>query len=158
MNNTVTQQQIDEIIANGKVVVMKLGEKTTLVKFTSKEGFEIIGTSACVSAENYNEEIGKGICLERIKNKLWAFEGYCLQKELYNASCLTAKERAEIELKQLTYRTDKLNAFVNKCNNLLENGEPIPVSGEQFALLGLQLGAMSGYKSLLKTRLEKWED
>lgn len=158
MNNTVTQQQIDEIIANGKVEVMTLGEKTTLVKFTSKEGFEIIETSSCVSPENYNEEIGKDICIERIKNKLWAFEGYCLQKELYNASCLTAKERAEIELKQLSYRTGKLTAFIIKCNKLLENGEPIPVSGEQFALLGLQLGAMSGYKSLLKTRLEKWED
>lgn len=86
MKNTVTQQQIDEIIANGKVEIMKLGEKTTLVKFTSKEGFEIIETSSCVSPKNYSEEIGKDICLERIKNKLWAFEGYCLQKELYSAS------------------------------------------------------------------------
>lgn len=83
MKNTVTQQQIDEIIANGKIEVMKLGEKTTLVKLTTKEGFEIIGTSACVSAENYNEAIGKELCLKRIKDKLWAYEGYCLQKELY---------------------------------------------------------------------------
>lgn len=85
MNNTVTQQQIDEIIANGKVEVMTLGEKTTIVKFTSKEGFEIIEASSCVSKENYNEEIGKELCVGRIKNKLWAFEGYCLQKELYYA-------------------------------------------------------------------------
>lgn len=84
MSNTVTQQQIDEIIENGEIEVMKLGEKTTLVKFTSKEGFEIVATSACVSAENYNEAIGKELCLKRIKDKLWAFEGYCLQKELYN--------------------------------------------------------------------------
>lgn len=89
--NTVTQQQIDEIIANGKVEVMTLGEKTTLVKFTSKEGFEIVATSACVSPENYNEEKGKEICLEKVKNKLWELEGYCLQKELYELSEKTRK-------------------------------------------------------------------
>lgn len=81
--NTVTQQQIDKIIDNGKLETIKLGEKTTLVKFTTKEGFEIVETSACVDKANFNMSIGKEICLEHIKNKLWAYEGYCLQKELY---------------------------------------------------------------------------
>lgn len=84
MKNSVTQDQIDKIISEGIIKVKKEGNKTTAVLFTSKEGFEIFETSSCVDASNYNEEIGKKICLEKIKDKLWAYEGYCLQKELYN--------------------------------------------------------------------------
>lgn len=80
--NTVTAEQIDKIISEGKTQVFTIGEKTTLVVFTTKDGFEIAESSACVDKANYDEKIGAEICLERIKNKLWAFEGYCLQKEL----------------------------------------------------------------------------
>ena len=84
--NTVTSQEIENIMNKGTIEVSKIGAKTTMVHFTSKEGFEIIETSACVSPDNYDENIGKDICLNKIRDKLWAFEGYCLQKELYKES------------------------------------------------------------------------
>lgn len=84
--NSVTSKQIENIINEGTIEVSKIGTKTTMVHFTSKEGFEIIETSACVSPDNYDENIGKDVCLNKIRDKLWAFEGYCLQKELYKES------------------------------------------------------------------------
>lgn len=80
-NVTVKQSQIDEIIANSKIENSKMGEKTTVVVATLPCGFVIVESSSCVDPENYDHEIGKEICLERIKNELWKLEGYKLQCE-----------------------------------------------------------------------------
>ena len=82
MGNSITQQDIDDIIANGKTEVITVGEKTTMVIFTTAEGFEMVETSACVDKANYSKQLGTEICLKKIKDRLWAFEGYYLQKEL----------------------------------------------------------------------------
>ncbi len=82
MKNKVTQQDIDEIFKTGTLTVETIGEKTTMVRLVTKEGFEMIETSACVDKANYNEAIGAEICRKKIEDKLWAYEGYLLQKEL----------------------------------------------------------------------------
>ena len=86
MKNKITQQDIDEIIKNGTLTVETIGENTTMVRFVTKDGYEIIETSACVDKANYNEAIGAEICRKRIEDKLWAYEGYLLQKELAKAN------------------------------------------------------------------------
>ena len=57
-------------------------EKCTVVAVQLSNGFILIESSACVDKENYDLEIGKEICLEKIKNKLWELEGYKLQCKL----------------------------------------------------------------------------
>ena len=87
IKNSVTQDQIDELIANARnIKTQKLGDKTCLVHVILKNGFELIESSACVDPANYDAEIGEEICLERIKNKLWELEGYKLQAELYKSN------------------------------------------------------------------------
>lgn len=56
-----------------------IGEKTTLVRAVLANGFEITETSSCVDKANYDEEMGKEICLERIQNKIWELLGFLLQ-------------------------------------------------------------------------------
>ena len=68
---------VDDFI--GHVEVMTMGEKTTVVKATLKNGFEIVEASSCVSKENYDEKLGAEICLEKIKDKIWSFLGFLLQ-------------------------------------------------------------------------------
>lgn len=80
--NTVTQEQIDKLIAESDVEVNTIFEKCTIVTVKLKNGFVLTESSACVDKENYDMEIGKEICMERIKNKLWELEGYKLQCEL----------------------------------------------------------------------------
>lgn len=80
--NTVTQEQIDKLIAESDIEVNTIFEKCTTVVVKLKNGFVLTESSACVDKENYDMEIGKEICMERIKNKLWELEGYKLQCEL----------------------------------------------------------------------------
>lgn len=74
---TVTQEVVDNFIV--KYETTKLGEKTTLVRVDTISGFEIIETSTCVDPNNYDEQIGTSICLERAKDKLWCYIGFLLQ-------------------------------------------------------------------------------
>lgn len=61
------------------VETMTLGEKNTVVRAILKNGFEIIESSACVSKENYCEELGATICMEKIEDKIWFLLGFMLQ-------------------------------------------------------------------------------
>ncbi len=60
-----------------------LGDKTTVVRAMLKNGFEIVESSACVSAENYDEKLGKEICMEKIKGKVWMLLGFLLQTAVH---------------------------------------------------------------------------
>ena len=44
-----------------------------------KNGFEIVESSSCVSPENYDEAMGREICMEKIKDKVWMLLGFLLQ-------------------------------------------------------------------------------
>lgn len=76
-NVSISQEMVDEFIRD--VRVSTIGDKTTLVRATLANGFEIVEASACVDKENYSQEIGKEVCLEKIKDKVWYLLGFLLQ-------------------------------------------------------------------------------
>jgi hypothetical protein len=76
-NNTITQVNVDSFI--NEINVVTLGEKTTVVRATLVNGFEIIESSSCVDPANYDEKLGEEICKERIKNQVWNHLGFLLQ-------------------------------------------------------------------------------
>lgn len=80
MVNTITTEDIEKVIL--KENDAKLGEKTTVVVLTLKNGFEVVGTSACVDPTNYDHEIGKKYARQRAVDKIWELEGYRLQNQL----------------------------------------------------------------------------
>jgi len=80
--NTVTQQQIDDIIANSTIDIQTVLGKCTIVTAQLPNGFIIVESSACVDPINYDEKLGSEICLNRIKNKVRELEGYKLQDTL----------------------------------------------------------------------------
>jgi len=53
----------------------------TLANFTN-----VVGESACVSAANFDAEIGKKIAYENARQKVWALEGYLLRESLFGKS------------------------------------------------------------------------
>lgn len=55
---------------------------TTVAVIVTKLGFVLIGTSACVSKENYSAEIGQRIARQKAFDQLWPLEGYRLKAEL----------------------------------------------------------------------------
>jgi len=82
LNNTVTQEQINEILNRAEINVQTVFDKCTLVTVKLENGFVLTESSACVDKTNYNQEIGKEICLKKIEDKLWEIEGYKLQCEI----------------------------------------------------------------------------
>ena len=78
---SISQQMVDGFIRETEVTT--LGDKTTVVRAVLRNGFEIVESSACVSAENYDQALGAEICMEHIKNKVWMLLGFLLQTAVH---------------------------------------------------------------------------
>jgi len=76
-SNTITQEMVADFIEN--VEITQLDEKTTVVKATCVNGFVLVESSSCVDPANYDTAIGRDICLNKIKDKLWFCLGFLLQ-------------------------------------------------------------------------------
>lgn len=50
-----------------------------------RNGFTVIGESACASPENFDAELGRKIARDNAKNKIWMLEGYALRDKLSNS-------------------------------------------------------------------------
>lgn len=74
---SISQQMVDDFIK--ETYVETVGEKTTLVRVTLKNGFELVEASSCVDETNYDKKIGAEICMGKIKNKIWFLLGFLLQ-------------------------------------------------------------------------------
>ena len=74
---SISTEMVERFIDHHEAVTM--GGKTTVVRAVLKNGFVIVESSSCVSAENYDEKLGEEICMERIRNKVWELLGFLLQ-------------------------------------------------------------------------------
>lgn len=82
----VTKEQIQDILDNSEYETFhRVFGKQCLVVAKLPNGFTIVGESACVDPNNYDEQIGFNLAVERIKNRIWELEGYNLQNQLYKA-------------------------------------------------------------------------
>lgn len=55
----------------------------TVCNITLKNGFRVRGFASCVSAENYNKELGEKISFENARKEIWQLEGYLLAEEIF---------------------------------------------------------------------------
>ena len=86
MKNTVTPEQVKENMQD--VIVRTLddfGKPCTYVTVRMKNGFTLRESTTCVDPANYDENIGKEICLRKIEDKVWFLLGYQLQEDLYRS-------------------------------------------------------------------------
>lgn len=82
VKNTVKQENIDHLIEKSEIEAKTMFDKVTVVAIRLPNGFVLVESSGAVDKENYDFEIGKEMCIERIKDKLWELEGYVLQSEI----------------------------------------------------------------------------
>lgn len=90
----VTPQRIEEVIAEeyfttaAQAVRGTPGETSqplqllTVCFLVLKNGFTIVGKSACASPENFNAELGRKIARQDAANQIWPLEGYALRERL----------------------------------------------------------------------------
>lgn len=91
LDNKVTQEHINDLLSKSKYEVATFNNKTTVVVLTLPNGFSITESSSCIDPSNYDEDLGKKLCMERIENKLWELEGYLLQQLKYEKENKYAK-------------------------------------------------------------------
>lgn len=74
---SIGQKMVDEFISYTETQTM--GDRTTVVRCVLRNGFEIVESSSCVDPKNYSEEMGRDICMGKIKDKIWELLGFLLQ-------------------------------------------------------------------------------
>ena len=79
---------IQDVLNNTKNYIcetrVEFGKPTTYVCVKMKNGFTVRESTTCVDPSNYDEEIGKEICLKKIEDRVWFLLGYSLQDKLFN--------------------------------------------------------------------------
>lgn len=82
--NTVSKSDVINFIADLETI--KMGDKTTVVQATLKNGFILTESSSCVDENNFDMEVGKVCCMEQIEHNIWFLLGFLLQsaKEGFN--------------------------------------------------------------------------
>lgn len=77
----VTPEHLESVIVSEQYHVFA-GTTFTACLLTLKNGYTVLGESACASPENFNAELGRKIARENAKNKIWSLEGYLLREKL----------------------------------------------------------------------------
>lgn len=80
----VTPEHLESVIVSEQYHVFT-GTTFTACLLTLKNGYTVLGESACASPENFNAELGRKIARDNAKNKIWQLEGYLL-KNMLNTS------------------------------------------------------------------------
>ena len=63
--------------------------KCVICEINLENGFSVRGESACVSPENFDQEIGNEVAYKDAYDKIWQLEGYLLQENIYRGKCTT---------------------------------------------------------------------
>jgi len=78
--DTITEEDVLAFVPDvGGIQTAKLGAKTAVTQARCLTGFEITESAACVEPENYDQNKGTQIGLNRIKDQLFAHLGFVLQ-------------------------------------------------------------------------------
>lgn len=119
---------LEEVKENMQDVIVRtlddFGKPCTYVTVRMKNGFTLRESTTCVDPANYNEEIGKQVCLKKIEDKVWFLLGYALQTEMSAKNRVLAstrdmmistdyKERFKAEYIQLKNRFDGLKKMLD---------------------------------------------
>jgi len=79
-----TPAKIDTLIANEDYHVFA-STNLTVCCLTLRNGFVVVGESACISAANFDIELGRKISKENARKKIWQLESYLLKQILYDS-------------------------------------------------------------------------
>lgn len=60
----------------------RYGKTTTICCMTLGNGFELVGSSACVNVEIFDEKIGQQLAREDALNQVWSHLGAILQNQI----------------------------------------------------------------------------
>lgn len=142
----VTPEDVAKAILSETYTLLPNG-RTTVCQLTLDNGFTVEGQSACVSVENYNEELGNKIARENAVSEVWKLLGFRLADKL-TAPVKPADsflDRIKIEEAALREKLNALTQFLAKPTATID--------AVQHDLLVKQHAAMLVYAEILNERL-----
>lgn len=115
--NKLTVEHLNSLVNGAEYVHQGL---LTICTITLKNGLQLVGTSACVSKDNYDVQIGRNIAYENAFAKLWELEGYALKQRIH-----------ESQSTEVTLRNGNKGKFVytspfGKLLVIEDNGDELP--------------------------------
>lgn len=90
----VTKDQIEGRIDS--VSYHRLGATTTLCFLALDNGYSVLGHSACVNPQNYDEQIGQSLAYEDAVRQLWPLFGFELAERQHQKALSIDQNRARI--------------------------------------------------------------
>jgi hypothetical protein len=128
VKNTVTKEQLDELVAKSKIEYAVFGKKLTVAVITLPSKFKVTGEASCVDAKNFNKELGETYALENAIKKLWELEGYLLANKL-----CTAPSDPDHELTEDEVATLASGGSLCDCCEFVQVGGDCPIEeGDEF--------------------------
>lgn len=89
----IPEERIDEIMEQSEFIEMDCFGCCTVVVMKLPNGFTLVEKSGTIAPEGYDPEIGRRICRENLKGKVWELEGYVHKNEWFKYQF--AQARAE---------------------------------------------------------------
>lgn len=152
--NTVTKEQLDNLVARSKVEYAVFGKKLTVAVITLPSKFKVTGEASCVDAKNFNKELGETYALENAIEKLWELEGYLLAERLHSRAewlenqtvdspvkC-TAPQDSDHELTDDEIATLASGGSLCDCCEFVEGGSEHPIKEGDLVDFGTALHLM----------------
>lgn len=144
----VTMADIEDMIVDTSYTVLADG-RTTICQLTLRNGFTVLGSSACVCAENFDEALGQKYSREKAVDQCWELGGLLLAERLYQenkSKATTFVDRLHAEWRENHERLGKLQAALAK---------PHPsITAKHLKMLQDQAVIMQDYDAILKMRLD----
>ena len=81
----VTPERLEQVIVSEQYHVFD-GSTLTVCVLTLRNGYTVVGESACVDPANFNAELGRKISRDNAKNKIWTLEGYLLRQSIFDSA------------------------------------------------------------------------
>jgi hypothetical protein len=151
-------EDIDRVILAHSYTILP-GGRTMICELTLANGFTVRGESSVVSAENFDEEIGKRISWANAREKIWQLEAYLLKQRLHDKHMEEVDEatrtgrdwlaRLRLEAEALGKKLKRLEDFIERTGSGFSD-----LSDKAQILLHKQYNAQLSYHDVLLDRIE----
>lgn len=112
--DVIAQTNIESEAAEAIQIMGSLPESLHLLTFcvlTLKNGFTVVGKSACASPANFNQQVGRDVARGDAVRQIWSLMGYELRTQLSQIDAIGDSEVGEALTMMTAFRLGNQNAF-----------------------------------------------
>ncbi len=82
---SVTMEHLESLVATEEYLRPETAKTLTICVLTLKNGFSLVGESACADPACYNQALCESLARANALNKAWPLEGYLLRQQINDA-------------------------------------------------------------------------